>query len=519
MRRLSTVEARTAVTPSQLDRIASAIDHNGNCACAVRKPAWKMSPAKELSARLGLATQRARETQHLNAYVKFSPPLTDEKLRSRKCLSQRERVGGLVFALKDNLCTQEFPTTCGSRFLADFASPFAATVVQNLVSQGAVCVGKTNMDEFAMGATSLHSFFGPVCNLHSSDDAVSNAFTVSGGSSGGSAVAVATKSCDFALGTDTGGSVRLPASFCGVVGVKPTYGRVSRFGLIPMANSMDCVGVMARDVCTSAAVLDAISGWDVKDSTCVRRKHLPCSPIDDSLSAEELLHGLRIGIASECVVDGLSDDCKSLWLMLADKLSNAGSSVIDISLPHFQHGVPCYTVLCATEVSSNLARYSGINFGYGSSGSSTDTADHMIAANRTVGLGPVVQHRILAGTFFLSLWGRDYYQQAVRLRQLIHRDFRQAFLSPQGVDAILTPVSLGPAPTRLHVEGLGPVRSSMYDWYTVPINLAGVPAISIPVGNSRSGLPIGMQLIGSWFDERRLIQVGRAVEMLLTSMQ
>ena len=313
--------------------------------------------------------------------------------------------------------------------------------------------------------------------------------------------------------------MRLPASFCGVVGVKPTYGRVSRFGLVPMANSMDCVGVMAPNISVSAAVLDAISGWDAKDSTSARQKHSPCSPLDNSLTAKQLLSGLRIGIPRGCVVDGLSADCKSLWLLLADRLSDAGSHVVDVSLPHFGYGIPCYTVICATEVSSNMARYSGIHFGHGSSGCSTDTADGMIAANRTAGLGPVVQHRILAGTFFLSLWGRDYYQQAVRLRRLIHRDFQHAFLPSQGVDIILTPVSLGPAPSRQHAEQLGPVRSSVYDWYTVPVNLAGVPAVSIPTGNSEKGLPIGMQLIGRWFDETTLLRAARAVEILVLNKQ
>ena len=476
-----------------------------------------MSLAKDLAARLGQAVRRARETHHLNAYIKFSPPSSQEVVQKTQHLSQGESINNFVFALKDNLCTNEFRTTCGSRFLADFTSPFTATVVKKLASQGAVCVGKTNMDEFAMGATNLHSFFGPVRNSHSTT--TNGAFSISGGSSGGSAVAVATGSCDFALGTDTGGSVRLPASFCGVVGVKPTYGRVSRFGLVPMANSMDCVGVITPNVGMSAAVLDAMSGWDAKDSTSSRKKHSPCSPLDGSLSAKQLLNGVRIGIPRECVVDGLSPACKSLWLLLADRLSDVGSRVVDISLPHFGYGVPCYTVICATEVSSNMARYSGVHFGHGSSGHGTDTADGMIAANRTTGLGPVVQHRIIAGTFFLSLWGRDYYQQAVRLRRLIHSDFQRAFLPPQGVDIILTPVSLGPAPTRKHAEQLGPVRSSVYDWYTVPVSLAGVPAVSIPSGKCKNGLPIGMQLIGKWFDETTLLRVARALELLVANEQ
>ncbi|MDG1060918.1 MAG: Asp-tRNA(Asn)/Glu-tRNA(Gln) amidotransferase subunit GatA [Synechococcus sp. cluster3_bin.96] len=405
-------------------------------------------------------------------------------------------LAGVPIAIKDNLCTKGIRTTCSSRMLESFVPPYESTVTDRLWRSGAVLIGKTNLDEFAMGGSTETSAFGPTANPWNTEH-------VPGGSSGGSAAAVAAGECMASLGSDTGGSIRQPASFCGVVGLKPTYGRVSRYGLVAFASSLDQVGPFATSVSDAAELLQAIAGEDPRDSTCLK------APVPDY--RERLgrsVSGLRIGVVRECFdQDGLDPQVKASVLAAADLLQSLGAELVDVSCPRFNDGIATYYVIAPSEASANLARYDGVKYGFRADDASSLAA--MTARSRAEGFGSEVQRRILIGTYALSAGYVDaYYRKAQQVRTLIRRDFETAFAS---VDVLLTPT----APSTAFAAGAhadDPLAMYLADLLTIPANLAGLPAINVPCGFDSAGLPIGVQLIGNVLEEPLLLQVAHQYE-------
>ena len=409
-------------------------------------------------------------------------------------------LAGVPLAIKDNLCTKGVRTTCSSRMLEHFVPPYESTVTERLWNAGAVLVGKTNLDEFAMGSSTETSAFGASHNPW-------NPERVPGGSSGGSAAAVAAGEAMGALGSDTGGSIRQPASFCGVVGLKPTYGRVSRWGLVAFASSLDQVGPFTTSVADAAELLQVIAGADPRDATCLT------APVPDYRAAlEQPIKGLRVGIVRECFsADGLAPEVAAAVMAAADTLQALGCELVDVSCPRFNDGIATYYVIAPSEASANLARYDGVKYGYRSSSSEAagDSLAQMTARSRAEGFGDEVQRRILIGTYALSAGYVDaYYKKAQQVRTLIRRDFDAAF---QGVDVLLTPTS----PTTAFAFGAhaeDPLAMYLADLLTIPANMAGLPAISLPCGFDGQGLPIGLQLITGVLQEPRLLQVAHHYE-------
>ena len=409
-------------------------------------------------------------------------------------------LAGIPLAIKDNLCTKGVRTTCSSRMLEHFVPPYESTVTERLWNAGAVLVGKTNLDEFAMGSSTETSAFGASHNPW-------NPERVPGGSSGGSAAAVAAGEAMGALGSDTGGSIRQPASFCGVVGLKPTYGRVSRWGLVAFASSLDQVGPFTTSVADAAELLQVIAGADPRDATCLT------APVPDYRAAlEQPIKGLRVGIVRECFsADGLAPEVAAAVMAAADTLQALGCELVDVSCPRFNDGIATYYVIAPSEASANLARYDGVKYGYRSSSSDAagDSLAQMTARSRAEGFGDEVQRRILIGTYALSAGYVDaYYKKAQQVRTLIRRDFDAAF---QGVDVLLTPTS----PTTAFAFGAhaeDPLAMYLADLLTIPANMAGLPAISLPCGFDGQGLPIGLQLITGVLQEPRLLQVAHHYE-------
>ena len=409
-------------------------------------------------------------------------------------------LAGVPLAIKDNLCTKGVRTTCSSRMLENFVPPYESTVTERLWNAGAVLVGKTNLDEFAMGSSTETSAFGPSHNPW-------NPERVPGGSSGGSAAAVAAGEAIAALGSDTGGSIRQPASFCGVVGLKPTYGRVSRWGLVAFASSLDQVGPFTTSVADAAELLQVIAGADPRDATCLT------APVPDYRAAlAQPIKGLRVGIVRECFsADGLAPEVAAAVMAAAETLQALGCELVDVSCPRFNDGIATYYVIAPSEASANLARYDGVKYGYRSSGSDAagDSLAQMTARSRAEGFGDEVQRRILIGTYALSAGYVDaYYKKAQQVRTLIRRDFDAAF---QGVDVLLTPTS----PTTAFAFGAhaeDPLAMYLADLLTIPANMAGLPAISLPCGFDGQGLPIGLQLITGVLQEPRLLQVAHHYE-------
>ena len=405
-------------------------------------------------------------------------------------------LAGIPFAIKDNLCTKGIPTTCSSRMLENFVPPYESTVTQRLWNAGAILLGKTNLDEFAMGSSTENSAFG----------ATSNPWDISrvpGGSSGGSAAAVASGLCMSALGSDTGGSIRQPASFCGVVGMKPTYGRVSRSGLVAFASSLDQVGPFTNCVSDAAEVLQVISGADCLDSTC-----LNVSVPDYVGSLSKPIKGLRIGLINQCFEQkGLSTKVKDSVIQASNLLQSMGAELINIDCPFFNEGIATYYVIAPSEASANLARYDGVKYGYRSKG--VDNLSSMTSSSRSQGFGSEVKRRILIGTYALSAGYVDaYYKKAQKVRTLIRQDFNNAF---EKVDILLTPT----APTTAFKAGEhneDPLAMYLSDLLTIPANLAGLPAISLPCGFDQVGLPIGLQFIGNVLKEELLLQVAYQYE-------
>lgn len=433
------------------------------------------------------------ESSTLNAFIDVRPDLTLAQASAadaRLAAGERSPLLGIPIAHKDIFVTQGWRSTAGSRMLADYVSPFDASVVTRLQAAGAVCLGKTNCDEFAMGSANENSYFGPVHNPWDPK-------AIPGGSSGGSAAAVAADLAPLATGTDTGGSVRQPASMCGITGIKPTYGRVSRFGMIAFASSLDQGGAMGRSASECALLLSAMSGFDERDSTSIQKP-----PEDFGRELERPLAGLRIGLPREFFGDGLAADVRAPIEAALAELRAQGAVTVDVSLPRTALAIPAYYVIAPAEASSNLSRFDGVRYGHRAS-QYTDLAD-MYARTRAEGFGPEVKRRILVGAYVLSHGYYDaYYLQAQKLRRLIADDFSTVLDS---VDVIAGPVS----PTvawNLGEHSDDPVRDYLADIFTLPASLAGLPGLSMPVGLGAGGRPVGMQLIGRVFDEARLLNI------------
>ncbi|HKQ73339.1 MAG TPA: Asp-tRNA(Asn)/Glu-tRNA(Gln) amidotransferase subunit GatA [Blastocatellia bacterium] len=441
-----------------------------------------------------------RDNERLNAYVTINRESALELAAAMDADIQnsikRKALAGVPVAVKDNMLIAGVRTTCGSRILNNYVPQYAATVVNKLEEAGAIIIGKTNLDEFAMGSSTENSAFGPVRNPFNQE-------LVSGGSSGGSAVAVAAGHTPIALGSDTGGSIRQPASFCGVIGLKPTYGRVSRYGLVAFASSLDQIGPFATNAADAARALLVISGHDRHDSTSANK------PVPDYLSAlNGDIKGLRIGVPPECFGEGLDPEVREKVETGIRRLADRGAEIIAVSLPHTKYAIAVYYIIATAEASSNLARYDGVRYGFRAEESRT--LSEMYRRTRDEGFGAEVKRRIMLGTFALSSGYYDaYYEKAQRVRSMLVNDFAEAF---RRCDVIATPT----APTTAYKIGEksdDPLAMYLGDIYTVTVNLAGVPAISVPCGKSSAGLPIGMQLIGSHFDEARLLNAAYAYEL------
>jgi aspartyl-tRNA(Asn)/glutamyl-tRNA(Gln) amidotransferase subunit A len=439
----------------------------------------------------------------LNSFVTETP---DRALAGAEAADKRLAAGegraleGVPLAIKDLFCTDGVMTTASSRILDGFTPPYESTVSQKLWDAGAVMLGKTNLDEFAMGSSNTTSHFGPVENPWRR--AGDNRPLVPGGSSGGSAAAVAARLCPGATGTDTGGSIRQPASFCGVVGLKPTYGRCSRWGIVAFASSLDQAGPITRTVRDSAILLTHMAGFDPKDSTSMERD-VP----DFEAAVEKPLGGLTVGIPAEYRVEGMDPEIDALWQKGIEYLKDAGMAVKEISLPHTEYALPVYYILAPAEASSNLARYDGVRFGHRAEGGG-DLLD-MYESTRSEGFGAEVRRRIMIGTYVLSAGYYDaYYLKAQKVRTLIARDFEAAFTD---VDAILTPTTPGAAFAIGEKED-DPIAMYLNDVFTVPASLAGLPGVSVPAGLDGDGLPLGLQLIGKPFDEETMIAAAAAIE-------
>jgi len=416
----------------------------------------------------------------------------DRAVRARAPLPP---LAGLPVAIKDVILTRGVKTTAGSRILEGYLPPYDATAVARLEQAGAIILGKTNCDEFAMGSSTENSGYFPCRNPHALD-------RVPGGSSGGSAAAVAANLAVAALGSDTGGSIRQPASFCGVVGLMGTYGRVSRYGLIAFASSLDHIGPFGRTVRDVAAVLGVIAGRDPNDSTSAD------VPVPDYLAElKKPVKGMKLGVPREYFGPGLDAEVKAKIEAGIRKFGELGCEVVEISLPHTEYAIACYYIVCTAEASSNLARYDGVRYGFRTPGA--DELDAMYRSTRGRGFGAEVKRRIMLGTYVLSAgYYEAYYRKAQKVRQLIYQDFVKAF---QRVDALVTPTSPTPA-FRLGEKTADPLQMYLADIYTVTGDLAGVPGISVPCGKSKQGLPIGIQLMGRHFDEARLLRLAHAFE-------
>jgi aspartyl-tRNA(Asn)/glutamyl-tRNA(Gln) amidotransferase subunit A len=404
-------------------------------------------------------------------------------------------LSGIPIALKDILCTKGFLTTCGSHILHNYIPPYDATVVEKLREAGAVFTGKTNMDEFAMGSSTETSYFGITRNPWDLE-------RIPGGSSGGSAAAVAADECIASIGSDTGGSIRQPAALCGVVGMKPTYGRVSRFGLIAFASSLDQIGTFTKDVEDCAIMMNAVAGYDPRESTSV-----PLDVPDYKIFMSRGIDGWKVGIPKEYFIEGIDPDVQEAMQKAITTIEGLGATCVEISLPHTEYCLAVYYIVAPAEASSNLARYDGVKYGFRSQDSS-DLLD-MYKKTRSAGFGAEVKRRIMIGTYALSSGYYDaYYKKASQVRALIKRDFEEAFTQ---CDAILTPTSPTPA-FKIGEKMDDPLQMYLSDIFTISTNLAGIPGISVPCGFTKGGLPIGAQFLTGHFEEGKLIQIAAAFE-------
>ena len=455
--------------------------------------------ARELTEAHVRAVESARQ---LNAFITETPELALEQAAAcdaRRKSGQAGTMDGIPIAMKDLFCTKDVLTTAASHILDGFKPRYESTVSANLWKAGCVMLGKANLDEFAMGSSNITSHYGPVENPWRRRG--DNRPLVPGGSSGGSAAAVAARIAMGATGTDTGGSIRQPAAFCGIVGIKPTYGRCSRWGIVAFASSLDQAGPMTRSVRDAAIMLGAMAGHDHKDSTSAPR---PVPDFEKALTGN--IKGLKIGVPKEYRVDGMSKEIAALWDRGIDWMKAAGAEVREISLPHTKYALAVYYIIAPAEASSNLARYDGVRFGLRVPG---ENLTDMYEKTRAEGFGAEVKRRILIGTYVLSAGYYDaYYKKAQRVRTLIARDFKNAF---DQVDVLLAPTA--PTPAFAIGEKMDdPIAMYLNDVFTVPASLAGLPAMSVPAGLSSEGLPLGLQLIGKPFDEESVLRVGGVLE-------
>ncbi|MCZ4280335.1 Asp-tRNA(Asn)/Glu-tRNA(Gln) amidotransferase subunit GatA [Kiloniella laminariae] len=442
------------------------------------------------------------ETRGLNAYIVETPEIALKQADAsdkRRASGEAGVMEGIPIAMKDLFCTEGTQTTAASHILEGFVPTYESTVSGNLWNAGAVMLGKSNLDQFAMGSANITSHFGNVINPWQREG--SSAELTPGGSSGGSAATVAARAAMAATGTDTGGSIRQPAAFSGIVGLKPTYGRCSRWGVIAFASSLDQAGPMTRSVRDAAIMLEAMAGYDAKDSTSV---NLPVPRYQDALTGD--IRGLKVGIPREYRIDGTPVEIEKAWEQGIEWLRAAGAEPVEISLPHTKYALPTYYIIAPAECSSNLARYDGVRYGQRVEGRSLDD---MYENTRAAGFGDEVKRRILIGTYVLSAGYYDaYYNKARQVRTLIANDFKKAY---ESVDVILTPTAPSPA------FGIGekmddPIAMYLNDVFTVPASLAGLPGISIPSGLSSEGTPLGLQLLGRAFDEETLLRVAGVME-------
>lgn len=435
----------------------------------------------------------------LNCYVTFDREAALSAAKeAQKKIEAGELTGplaGVPIAIKDNMCTEGVLTTCSSKILGNFIPQFSSEAVKRIEEAGAVVIGKTNMDEFAMGSTTETSAYGPTKNPWNTEH-------VPGGSSGGSAAAVAANECFCALGSDTGGSIRQPASYCGVVGMKPTYGTVSRYGLIVYGSSLDQIGPLCKDVTDCATIMEVIASHDKKDSTSVERKDT-----DFTSALVDDVAGMRIGIPRDYFGEGLDPQVKEAVLSAAEVLKSKGAIVEEFDLSLVEYAIPTYYTIAAAEASSNLERFDGVKYGFRAK--DYDGLHSMYKKTRSEGFGPEVKRRIMLGSFVLSSGYYDaYYLKALRVKAMIKKAFDEAFAK---YDVILGPVSPTTAP-KLGSSLADPIKMYLGDIYTISVNLAGLPGISVPCGKDDNGLPIGVQLIGDCFNEKKLIQTAYAYE-------
>lgn len=437
--------------------------------------------------------------ESLNAFLEIDrkgAPLRAAQIDSLSA-SEKESLplAGVPIAIKDNICVQGLQTSCGSRILGDYHPPYNATAIEKLLAAGAIIIGKTNCDEFAMGSSNENSAFGPVKNPW-------DVSRVPGGSSGGSAAAVAAGIVPVALGSDTGGSVRQPASLCGVLGLKPTYGRVSRYGLVAFGSSLDQIGIFGRSASDVASVLGIIAGPDPNDATTA---NVPVPDYREELNGD--VKGLKLGVARVLLGEGLNEEVRDAINQAIEAYRALGAEIVDIELPHAKYAIAVYYIIATAEASSNLARFDGVRYGFRAEG--THALREMYCRTRDEGFGPEVKRRIMLGTYVLSAgYYEAYYRKAQQVRALIKQDFINAF---EKCDAILTPTA--PTPAFLIGEKLDdPLAMYLNDIYTVTANLAGIPGISVPCGLSSAALPIGLQILGRYWDEAILIRLAQAYE-------
>ncbi len=449
---------------------------------------------KEVSAAEALDSVLSR-IDKVEGRIKAYNTLTPEKARGMLAeADEKAPLYGIPLAIKDNMCTRGVRTTCSSKMLENFVPVYESTVTSKLIKAGYLLVGKTNLDEFAMGSSTENSAFKTTSNPWDTG-------RIPGGSSGGSAAAVAAGQCIGALGSDTGGSIRQPAALCGVVGLKPTYGRVSRYGLVAFASSLDQIGPITKTVKDTAILMNAISGQDPLDSTSA-----PIPVPDFEAAAGKDIKGLKVGIPKEYFIEGMDPEVETAVREAIKKLESLGAIPVEISLPNTQYAIATYYVLATSEASSNLARYDGVKYGFRAEG--RDLLD-MYMQTRSRGFGPEVKRRIMLGTYALSAgYYEAYYGKAQQVRTLIKRDFDNAL---KEVDVIATPTS-PTAAFKMGEKTADPLQMYLSDIFTISINLAGVPAISLPCGFTKSGLPIGLQLIGRHFDEEAIIKAAYAYE-------
>ena len=452
----------------------------------------------EEAAKASLA-QIAKEDQKIRAYLTVDEEKVlerakevDNGIRSGKYTGP---LAGVPIAVKDNICTKDMRTTCASKILENFVPFYDATAVTRITDAGMVILGKTNMDEFAMGSTTETSAYGETKNPWNPEH-------VPGGSSGGSCAAVAANECFFALGSDTGGSIRQPSSFCGVTGIKPTYGTVSRYGLIAYGSSLDQIGPVAKDVTDCATILEAIASYDKKDSTSMKREDC-----DFTSALVDDVKGMRIGIPRDYFGEGLDPEVKDAILKAAKVLEEKGAVVEEFDLSLVEYAIPAYYVIASAEASSNLSRFDGVKYGYRTK--EYEGLHNMYKKSRSEGFGPEVKRRIMLGSFVLSSGYYDaYYLKALRTKALIKKAFDQAF---EKYDVILGPAAPATAP-KLGESLSDPLQMYLGDIYTISVNLAGLPGMTVPCGKDKKGLPIGLQLIGDCFKEKNIIRAGYAYE-------